>query len=190
MGKLVLAIAAVLLLQIAFFRYLAISDQEYATGPVVRSRKFATSHEQPVLAQQSQPSQPETNTQDATSSSDGGPEVTNRKRASAPLLARRTVRTSNEQRTSGLQVRAEMPKPTIIYVKSSPPYEERRVAHVRGERVTPRDFKMSLPESSPAFATSQAKASNPRKRSFFSRTFMPLVKKPWRFMKSVASKLH
>ena len=189
MGKLVLAIAAVLLLQIAFFSYLAVSDQEYATGPVVRTRNFPESQES-LLARQPQPSQPETDTQDLTPSAAERPEAADRKSASAPLLARRTVRTSSAKRPSGLQVRAEMPKPTIIYVKSSPPYEERRVARVRGERVSPRDFKMSLPESSPAVATSQAKVSSPLKRSFFARTFMPLVRKPWRFMKSVASKLH
>lgn len=188
MGKLVLAIAAVLLLQIAFFRYLAVSDQDYATGPIVRTRNFPESQES-LLAQQPQPSQPETDTQDLIPSAAERPEA-DRKRASAPLLAKRTSRMSSGKRPSGLQVRAEMPKPIIIYVKSSPPYEERRVARIRGERVSPRDFKMSLPENSPAVATSQARAVNPRKRSFLARTFMPLIRKPWRFMKSVASKLH
>jgi hypothetical protein len=190
MGKLVLAIAAVLLLQVAFFAYLAVSDQRYASGPVVRSRNFPKIQEPPLLAQQPQASQPETDTQSSTQSSAERPEAVNRKRASSPLLARRTRRSSMEQPPSGLQVRAEMPKPIVIYVKSSPPYEERNVARVRGERVTPRDFKMSLPESSSAVASTQAKAVNPRKRSFLARTFMPLVTKPWRFMKSVASKLH
>ena len=187
MGKLVLAIAAVLLLQIAFFSYLAVSDPEYASGPVVRSRKFAPVQAPPLLAQQPQPAEPET--VDVPQASER-PESLNRKRASSPLLARRTVKTSSDQRSTGLQTRGEILKPTIIYVKSSPPYVEQKVARVRGERVTSRDFKMSLPENSPAVASAQTKAVTPRKRSFLARTFMPLVKKPWKFMKSVASKLH
>ena len=187
MGKLVLAIAAVLLLQIAFFRYLAVSDQEHATSPVVRSRKFSASEESPLPAKQSQPAEPET-VPDALSTERA--ESEDKKRAIPPQTARRTIRASSERRPSGLQVRGEILKPTIIYVKPTEPYVERNVARVRGERVTTRDFKMALPENSPAVASAHAKAANPRKRSFLSRTFMPLVRKPWRFMKSVASKLH
>lgn len=184
MRRLVLAIIAVVFLQIAFYTYTAMHRPAGMNGTVVSTASSRSGRE---VARESMlraivPSAPTTLAKEAPRARVRAATVSDRKRP-AVIAHRKTSRDIAQK----LPTRNAKPYP--VQVRSRKPVGEGYAVHKVGAAI-PRGYTMVLLDYEPANATIRtADIKKTRKRSFLARTLPALVKKPWSWMKSLASKL-
>lgn len=202
MGKLVLGIIAVTLLQIAFFVYMATDRPSYTkagsvrTGPVAKNPELSRASAPAEVVAPSSPANPAVATPDSPKVKTSA--VTERSLASA--RTRPIVRDRD---------RAARPPARVVPMApatSARPSREWDAPPRRSGRLIPSGYTMALVDYPPAPAriktpvvtSSKMSASasiktkeisEPKKRSFIAKAVPALVKKPWNWIKSLASKL-
>ena len=202
MGKLVLGIIAVTLLQIAFFVYMATDRPAYTkagavkTAPVEKSPQLTRADD---LAKVIVPSSP-------TTSAVARPQPEKLKTSAVTGRSLAKVRTRLYVRGRD---RAARPPARVVAMASATSARSSRewdAAPRRSGRLIPSGYTMALVDYPPASARIRTPStttirtpaaagmkikdiSEPRKRSFIARAAPALVKKPWNWIKSLASKL-
>lgn len=203
MGKLVLGIIAVTLLQIAFFVYMATERSAYIkagpvkTAPVGKSPELSRADDLTKVVAPSSPPPPAV--------ADPEPERLKTSavvgRSLANVRTRPNVR--DRDRAARPPVRVPLASAPATSTRSSREWDG---APRRPGRLIPSGYTMALVDYPPAAAriktatviSTQTPAvasmktkdiSRPRKRSFIARAAPALVKKPWNWIKSLASKL-
>lgn len=202
MGKLVLGIIAVTLLQIAFFVYMATDRPSYSkagparTGPLAKTPELSRAPAPPGVIAPSSPTTP----------ADANPEPPKVKtsvvteRSLAAVRARTIVRDRDRAARPPTRVIAMAPAASARSSREwdAPPR--------RSGRLIPSGYTMALVDYPPAPARIKTpvvtssnmsasasiktkEISEPKKRSFIARAVPALVKKPWNWIKSLASKL-
>jgi hypothetical protein len=178
MGKLVLGILFVILLQVVFFgftsRYWSTSNE----SGLAKSRPNVPQIVRPAEPVQSSPSAASETETPAASQPD---EVENR-----PLVARVRPHVKTESRDRARQSRPRhLTTRTTLVVPARPRQEEEQLS-----AVAPRRYAVIVTDELARTRTSKSESSEPKKRSFLSKSYSVVVKKPWGWMKSVASKLY
>lgn len=175
MGKLVLGILFVILLQIAFFGF----TSTYWSAP---NESIVAGKPLPGVSS-ARPSVDSTSVPPTT-------EVTEKVPSSVPKVI--------ENRRAAMRPRAE----SVHRVRKARPRDEVRVvtypapARIRTENtelsaVAPRrHYVVVNDELAKVSSEKPANASKPRKRSFLAKSYSVVVKKPWNWMKSIVSKLN
>ena len=186
MGKLILGILFVILLQVVFFGYTSrywSTSTEVAVAPLVTKPV-----PQPLPLQPSSPLPPPTEQTGELVSPDAPIEDTVvRKSVRPPVTSARVELPPAKRATpkySGLRRIHTTPwKTTVITIKNEPASDTIAAA-------APRNF-VTAPEESFVAKTRRLADAAPRrkKRTILGKTYSIVVKKPWGWMKSVASKL-
>lgn len=202
MGKLVLGILAVTLLQIAFFVYMATDRPAYTkagavkTAPIEKSPQLTREDDLAEVVVPSSPATPAVTRPQPeklkTSAMTG--------RSVASVRTRPNLRERDRAARTPDRVLASAP------ATSTSSSRERDAAPRRSGRLIPSGYTMALVDyppatariktptitriNTPAVASIKTKdISKPGKRSFIARAAPALVKKPWNWIKSLASKL-
>ena len=187
MRKLILGIIAVVFLQIAFFAYLAYKgpvDQEASIARNISREVAPPVNHSPITTPLPASPQP------ASPQRAGTEEVQTRPRTTPKITTRREVRASDERTVNQQISSVGRSRVTRDYVS----------VPVRDTRSVPAGHTMVLVDYLPAKFEKKPRAFVPkcgtteyasvhRKRSFLNRT-ASVVKKPWKWMKSIASKLN
>jgi hypothetical protein len=202
MGKLVLGIIAVTLLQIAFFVYMATDPPAYTdagpvrSGPVEKRLQLSRAAEPPEVAAPSSPAPPEV-------------AVAEQAKVKTSALKNRSLASVRTRPTVRDRDRAHRPPARVLASAPATPARSSRdwdAAPRRQGRLIPSGYTMALVDYPPAAARMRTpvvtssqmstvasiktkEISQPRKRSFIARAAPALVKKPWNWIKSLASKL-
>jgi hypothetical protein len=194
MGKLVLGIIVVSLLQIAFFVY------TWTDGAATIARRDIP---RPIhgknLVNLPTASQPAADSLWETENSDelrAEPRISTREssvRASSLYATRRLARTIRHKRNRVDQVAQSKPilEPTVITYPTHANYRSpRKLAVVLTDYPTPprAETRMQNKTLTRAPGTRVDIASRPKRRSYVARVFPALIKKPWKWIKSLGSR--
>lgn len=194
MGKLVLGIFAVSLLQIAFFMYTATSEPSFSDVSVVRNARekdpqLRAANDLPEVVVPPPPVDVP-----ATRLSERKPSASlreSRETLRSSSTQRAAVRTVSSLRVQHRSVRPKTIKPSVVYLGSRKSSAEASVRPMRAAPTIPKGYSMVLVDYVPPASKNRTKdISEPKKRSYLARTVPALVKKPWKWMKALASKLN
>lgn len=184
MGKFILGILAIILLQVIFFGY----TSRYWSIPkepgMVKSRPNLPTVRRPTELAQAEP--PAASVAEVPSPARETQNRPDERRVSTSAIARPKTGSNVAMRKRVMANR--VPSRTYTVKAESRPYDNRLGT------VIPRGHTMVLVDKfPPARNTSGTSASvhvvKPRNRSFLAKSFSVVVKKPWGWMKSLASKL-
>ena len=185
MGKFILGILAIILLQVIFFGYTSRYWSIPSEPGLVKSR--------PSVPDARQPNQnPKVETPSAPVAESASPAPQTQKRSEVREVA---VAPASPAKTSAHPIR----KRVVMNRDTSRTYTaktEPRPFDTRLTTVIPKGHTMVLVDNLPPAArsagpgaTASADVVKPRKRSLLAKSFSVVVKKPWGWMKSLASKL-
>ena len=190
MGKMVLGIVAVVLLQIAFFIYTAFYGSEDPRATMARTEPLPST----------------SRTYRATAIPDTV--VSSPPHVAAPLAGAQRARIKRpgvsakpfneiKRRLSlrDVEKRERHPdfKPVVVHTRKTPLTNEDRVEIRKPDasRLLPRGHAMVFTDYPLTMSANRTpEMAKPKKGSYFARTLPALIKKPWNWMKSIASKLH
>ena len=180
MGKFILGILAIILLQVIFFGYTSRYWSIPSEPRLVKSRPAA-----PDMRRPNDIARVETPTAPVSEPPSSAPQT--QKRSGAPATATAAAATSRYKSFSAQPIR----KRAVTDRAPSNTYTAR--TETRFSSVIPKGHTMVLVDNlapSPRAGTvATVDVDKPRKRSLLAKSFSVVVKKPWGWMKSLASKL-
>lgn len=195
MRKLVLGIIAVTLLQIGFALYtstyepagtalLAVKTNRVNTGPRLDRARDLPKVKTPLIP---------------TTADESSQKTTAAKKAVKADLSRGTVKRQMSVGSASLPEQYRRARtPDTAQVSPSKPAKDWTAQPAPARTVIPKGYTMALVDYLPATASDRTHLtsnsgtpdiSEPRKRSYLARALPALVKKPWSWVKSIASKL-